>query len=434
MLKKSAALTVCLALLLCLAVPALGYTDSAQSAGDKLYTLGLVQGTENGLELDAAAQRCEAIALIIRLSGREQEALSGSWTQPFVDVPDWAAPYIGYGWAQGLVRGVDESHCAPEEPASANDFVTLVLRALGYDDDRGDFFWGSAVSTGYSLGLCRGEYAAFTRGDLFEIALSALTAAPGDGEDRLIDRLVRAGAVERARANALGLLSPAVYTARQASEKFAPAVFLLTGYFAFEDIAEGAHANTASGFFISPDGLAITNYHAIRYDKYVHATTIDGEIYSAERVLFADAEMDIAVLKFSPVSHSGQVLAAFPYLELAASDTVYTGDPVYTLSNPLGLTISISSGIVSNRSRTVEGFSLPMIQNTAAISTGSSGGALLNAHGQVIGVTSALYAYGQSMYLAVPMDGVLSADLSGEGETLAALAARDLAALEEEAD
>ena len=75
----------------------------------------------------------------------------------------------------------------------------------------------------------------------------------------------------------------------------------------------------------------------------------------------------------------------------------------------------------------MENYTVPCIVNTADISQGSSGGALLNAYGQVIGITTGAYVYGNSMYLAVPVDPVFEADLSGAGWTL-----EELSALENE--
>lgn len=423
-------LAAVLALSLCSPVFAAG--NSVRFSADVLYTLGLVKGTENGFELDKAATRDEAIALTIRLTGQEAQALSGGFSHPFTDVPDWSQPYIGYGYSTGLVKGTGDTTCGAADAVSANDFVTLMLRALGYDDSRGDFFWGTAALYGFSLGLGRGSYDSFTRGDMFEIALAAISAKPKNGGGTMISALVESGAVERAKANAVGLLSSPTYSAREISDKFSSAVFLLKGYLEQEDIAAGKHYNTASGFFITEDGLAVTNYHSIKYDSYVYVTTNDGERYPVTGVLYYDDDIDIAVIRVSRTAESGSVIPAFPCLETASSDTVSNGDTVYALSSPLGMQNSISSGIVGNRAREVEGFALSMIQNTASISQGSSGGALLNEYGQVIGVTSAMFTYGQDMYLAVPMDPVLKADLSVSGWTLPQLAEMEFGLLEKE--
>ena len=136
-------------------------------------------------------------------------------------------------------------------------------------------------------------------------------------------------------------------------------------------------------------------------------------------MLYYDAGMDVAVLKISTLSES-HVRTAFAPLTMAPSGStdVRTGDIVYAIGCPLGQGLSVSSGVVSDPSRGVDRYTLPCILNTADTSEGSSGGALFNEYGQVIGITSGAYRDGNGMYLAVPIDAVLTADLTGEGQTL----------------
>ena len=108
---------------------------------------------------------------------------------------------------------------------------------------------------------------------------------------------------------------------------------------------------------------------------------------------------------------------------MVGTGDIRDGDRVYALGNPLGLGLAVSEGIISSTARPVERYALPCVMNTADISSGSSGGALMNVYGQVIAVTSGAYTYGNSMYLAVPTDPVLSADLTAPGRTLAEVAA-----------
>ena len=116
---------------------------------------------------------------------------------------------------------------------------------------------------------------------------------------------------------------------------------------------------------------------------------------------------------------------AFDFLEKAVAEELpvgryeLDGDAVYAISNPLGLGLAISDGIVSDPSRPLDRYALPCIMNTASISQGSSGGALLNAYGQVIAITSGAYLYGNNMYLSVPLVPALNSDLMPLDYTLA---------------
>ena len=131
----------------------------------------------------------------------------------------------------------------------------------------------------------------------------------------------------------------------------------------------------------------------------------------------ADRHM-AAVFRLDLYKTPGKTTSAFAFLELAGTHDIRAGDTVYALGNPLGLGLAVSSGIISATARDVERYALPCVMSSADISQGSSGGALLNVYGQVIAVTSGAYLYGNNMYLAVPVDPVLTADLSGEGLTL----------------
>ncbi|MEA4815021.1 MAG: trypsin-like peptidase domain-containing protein [Oscillospiraceae bacterium] len=393
--------------------------SSAELAADTLYTLGLVKGDGTGFNLTAQPTRAEALTMIVRLSGAEKTAQATDWSTPFRDVTEWAKPYVGYAYSNYLTSGTSATTFSPNETVSANQFCTFLLRLMGYSEKSGDFTYETAALTCYRLGITSGNYSTktFTRGDMFTACLGALSRKNSDGA-ALIDTLIDSGAVSSAVATAVGLGDNQALTAREIAERYSSAVFFIQGWTQEKPTADDAINNTASGFFISADGLAVTNYHAIADDQCITAMTTDGKIYPAESVIYYDKDIDIAVLRISKKASDGTSVASFPYLEMLPESTIHTGDKVYTLSNPLGLQSSISDGIVSNPKRETLSFTVPVIQNTAAISMGSSGGALLNEFGQVIGVTSAYYYYGNSLYLAVPMDTVLAQDLTGDGKTL----------------
>lgn len=420
-MKRLVSAALAAVLILSLASSAMA-SDSRELAADTLYTLELLEGTGSGYELERTPTRAEALVFVLRLSGLKDEAESADGICPFTDVPAWAAPYVRYAYDRGLVHGIDAEHFGPDMPVRDKDFFSLLLRAMGYSEEAGDFSWALSSSAAVRLGIAQSIYTDFDRGAMFECALAALTCRMKDQELTLIDKLVAGGDVERARAAALGLSGARPLTAREISERYTSAVVLLECFDSSASIISRTPDSNSSGFFISADGLLVTNYHTIDEAIYAVVTLDNGEQYQVERVLFYNAEIDAAVVKVSQSPMGDGEKATFPYLNMLSTETVHIGDTVYALGNPLGLQNSLSSGIISNNQRLTSSFALPMLQNTASISKGSSGGALFNEYGYVIGITSGYFSYGQDMYLAVPIDAVMDADLTVEGLTLPELA------------
>ncbi len=145
---------------------------------------------------------------------------------------------------------------------------------------------------------------------------------------------------------------------------------------------------SGSGFVYDTEGHIITNYHVIADADEVRVTFADGVVLIA-RVVGTDPYSDLAVLKVDPPP--GYTLTP---LELGDSNTVLVGQRVVAIGNPFGLQGTMTVGIVSAVGRTLEAqnnFSNPMIiQTDAAINPGNSGGPLLDSHGRVIGVNTAI--------------------------------------------
>lgn len=148
-----------------------------------------------------------------------------------------------------------------------------------------------------------------------------------------------------------------------------------------------------SGFFIAADGTFVTCYHVIDGGASAVITTKDGSKYTVSGVYDCNKENDWAVLKVNGSN--------FPYLVCGNDQEYASGSAVYAIGSPLGFSDTISEGIVSNPRREYDGMSY--IQTTASISHGSSGGALINKKGHVIGITAGSFAEGQSLNLAVPI-------------------------------
>lgn len=156
--------------------------------------------------------------------------------------------------------------------------------------------------------------------------------------------------------------------------------------------ANGQVAGQGSGFFADSVGTLVTNYHVIEGASALQVELASGDVYDNVYLMTADARRDLALLRI-PVD-------APPFLRLGRDEAVAVGDRVYAVGSPLGLEGTFSDGLLSAR-RSFEGISL--LQITAPISPGSSGGPVLDAAGEVVGVATAYFATGQNLNLAVPV-------------------------------
>lgn len=158
---------------------------------------------------------------------------------------------------------------------------------------------------------------------------------------------------------------------------------------------DGELYSTGSGFAVFDDGVILTNYHVIEQEVYqVKAQTESGMTFECPTVLAYDAEKDIAILKAD--RETGLTLLPF-----GNATELQKGAKVVAIGSPLGLINSVSTGVFSGYIDDEFG---SLLQFTAAISHGSSGGALFNDAGEVIGITFASYDEGQNLNLAVPID------------------------------
>lgn len=149
----------------------------------------------------------------------------------------------------------------------------------------------------------------------------------------------------------------------------------------------------ASGFFVDTNGLLFTAYHAIEGARAISVNMPNGSVFAVEKVIFVDSQNDFAMLKVA-----GRNL---PALKLGDSDRVEVGEEVVALGSPWGFENSVSTGIISGVRRLDDHV---LIQTTAPISSGSSGGPLLDAKGQVIGITVSSASGGQNLNFALAIN------------------------------
>ena len=179
-------------------------------------------------------------------------------------------------------------------------------------------------------------------------------------------------------------------TLAQSVQQIAKEAFGSTVLLVMED-ANGQPISLGSGFFIR-DGEIATNLHVIEGATSGYAKLVGQKAkYEIEGITAVDPARDLVILK---VSGGGASL-----LTLDSSDAVQVGEPVYAVGNPQGLEGTFSQGIISSIREVA---SDKLLQITAPISPGSSGGPVLNAKGRVIGVSVATFKIGQNLNFAIP--------------------------------
>src|SRR3954470_2152973 len=157
------------------------------------------------------------------------------------------------------------------------------------------------------------------------------------------------------------------------------------------------HQGSGSGFLIDRQGFILTNFHVIEDADRITVTLADGRTLRGE-IVGTDPAIDVALLK---VSGDGQL----PEAPLGNSDELRVGEWVCAIGNPLGYVHSVTVGVVSFIGRKLFDASLDdYIQTDAAINFGNSGGPLINARGEVIGINSAISARATNIGFAVPIN------------------------------
>ena len=171
-----------------------------------------------------------------------------------------------------------------------------------------------------------------------------------------------------------------------------------TSFWGGQQIVSGA----GSGVIITADGYIITNNHVVEGAQQITVEVNDGTTYTAQ-LIGTDSQSDIAVLKIDATGLTPAVMAD--------SDQVQVGETAIAVGNPSSLGITSTDGIVSalNRTITVEGNTMSLMQTSAAISPGNSGGGLFNANGELIGIVNAKNTseYAEGLGFAIPINTAL---------------------------
>lgn len=168
---------------------------------------------------------------------------------------------------------------------------------------------------------------------------------------------------------------------------------------------EAGSDKVGTGFILDKLGIVATNLHVVAGESAIRIRLYDGTQYPVMQIAALDPARDLALLRITPTKD-------LPTLKLGDSDAVSAGDQIFAIGNPLGVfDHSVTEGLIS-QVRPVCGREdiaahrckqeLTVLQISAAISPGSSGGPLFNQFGEVVGITTAIVTAGQNINLAVP--------------------------------
>jgi S1-C subfamily serine protease len=161
----------------------------------------------------------------------------------------------------------------------------------------------------------------------------------------------------------------------------------------------GDGEGSGSGVLITPDGFVLTNNHVVEGTNEVTVSLTDGSTYPA-RVMGTDPATDLAVVR---VGANG-----LPSAQLGDSDALRVGQLVIAIGNPLGFESTVSTGVVSALGRSLRGqggrLIESVIQTDVPLNPGNSGGPLLDSHGRIVGINTAMIYMAQGISFAVPVN------------------------------
>lgn len=170
--------------------------------------------------------------------------------------------------------------------------------------------------------------------------------------------------------------------------------------------SQGAPAGSGSGFLVTPDGYLLTNSHVVAGASSIRVRTAAGEICEG-RLVGDDPATDLAVVHVEParLAATGVPVA---YVDLSARTPPRPGQLAIAIGNPLGFESTVSTGVVSALGRSLRGRGGQLIddvlQHTAPLNPGNSGGPLLDSRGRLLGVNTAIIARSQGLGFAVGVE------------------------------
>ncbi len=313
-------------------------STEAEKQATALKELGLFKGvSDTDFDLDRAPTRTEALVMLIRVLGKEADALAGTWTHPFTDVETWADKYVGYAFQTGLTKGVSATEFG-QGNANCDMYLTFVLRALDYDDAKGDFSWENPDVLAKAVGILPDgvDTAGFLRADVALVSWACVKADVKGGAQTLAKRLLENGTFTQDAFNAAVLL---------AGEKAKTAVSVSTAAELQSALADSSN----KAIQITTSGTPVLVTGALTIPKGVTLTInrgsdfyIDGTLTNNGTIIALGADSDTGNFSVVCLQNSGKFINNGA-IRLNAASLADTQD-----RGPVGGQLRVFGGIFDN--------------------------------------------------------------------------------------
>lgn len=213
-IKATITAAIVIAALLATSMPVFAFSQNeSRSVANFFIETQILKGDGSSYGFEKTPTRMEGVIILIRLLGKEAEAQQlQNLPCRFLDVPAWAIGYANYAYAENISKGVSDTLFGTNDLMTAQQYNTLLLRTIGYDDSQGDFRWNNAVDKAYDLEILAVDLAQqyesrtkYTKRDLMETSFSYLEAEFKGATGTLIGSLIDSGAVSGDLAEDYGL-------------------------------------------------------------------------------------------------------------------------------------------------------------------------------------------------------------------------------------
>ncbi|MBN2899604.1 MAG: S-layer homology domain-containing protein [Clostridia bacterium] len=174
------------------------HCNNPKGSAETLNTLGLLESSSTSADgkanynLDSELTKEDAVVLLIQLLGKEQDAVASTVKHPFTDVSFGADHYVAYAYANKLISGTTATTFGSNQPITREEYITCLLRGLGYSESTGDFTYGTSLEFAKQIGLIDtidSETTSFLRGDAIKLSCNALFLTTKNNDIPLIKQL-----------------------------------------------------------------------------------------------------------------------------------------------------------------------------------------------------------------------------------------------------